>query len=1411
MPSRLDITAPATITVQAGAGTLSSLGALPPGGIVVDDPNSGNRVTVEIVSADGAGLSASGLAGATVSSGGGTLTMSGTVADVNAALASFEVTEPNGFSGDTLGVLASDPAVLADATAIAVVPASQVGPAFVGPSLLVTLKPNALDPVASLLLSDPIAAGIDAMGLGLAASLNLTLDVSAGVLLLPGYTPASPISAEGLGTGTLHLAFAAADIGALNTLLAGLEFAGPVDGEHLDYALRNLGGALPASLTYGNIYLSVAGTPGANGVFAAGSQTLRIGNETLSGTLGLDNTLAVLGEVDGNAAVDIGLLGDLAVPYNALDLGGTSFDDGTLAAATLFLNGTLVVAASGALPGEVTLGPGGYLEFAGLLDIDGASPADFDLALSLSAGAVVNGAGTLEAGNFSAAGLIEGPGTILAGPGETLLISAGSISGGTVLEVDAGGVIVLGPITPLYGVFNTTPLSIDSSVILSFSSVPGESGVAGAYAGALGGTGGAFVISGPQSFAATVEDFGFGDQLIFPGLQNITPFDSMVGQFSISGDDLSGNPVTYHINANIVSGGVLTFGLDAQGDPDIEVRPTFAILSQGVAFQATSLVTQPLLGLDLELVSNPTQSLTLTLAVGHGTLTGLGHQAAAKVTLTTAGLAAMNTALAGLSYTGTGVLDVLTISSSTGPLYGLLDYDSIFAARPVAVNAYSQAAYSEAQTALFTPQGGLPVNSGPVAAGEDVIAGTAAFTGPLVADGVNGAALIVDAGATGYFDANASATFAGEAIIGDASGPGTLAVNTDDFAIAGDLTLASDPKGGGSGLDIFGTVGIAGNLSIGAAGAAEVDVGGSLSAASTGLASTGVLFANGTAALTLGDLGAAGTVTLDGQALARASAVQMTGALALGGDAQLDVAGQLYMYSTPYLSIGADAALAAGSVVQSNGTINVTGTLTSAAVMTDAFVTLSSGSLAVGVLTIGGDGVFQGHGVVSAATIDSSGYIEVEGGLLTLGGSVINDGAIDVSDGELDLAGGVQGLPIAFLGAYAELTVNDVTRFDVDVQNMGAHDAIDLVGVAPGLVSYAGGVVSATDALGNLLTSFNLGVAANQAPLAIGTDGAGGTLLTLGDELPCFARGTGLLTPHGYRLVEALKPGDPVITISGAKRAVRWIGWRTLDLGPRGARSASPVLISTDAFGPGRPCRPLRLSPLHGVFCDGVLIPVTHLVNGATIRREVGAPAMTYFHIELDRHDVLVADGLPCESYLDTGNRGALYHEVGRRSPARRRAAPCVTSGARLVAVRKTLQEQAFIAGFSFTYWPCLRAIAGGATVFPALANADGRRVAVFALPAPTAALTLLAATACPSDTNPGSEDQRELGVCLAALPGVRLGDGWHARAAGDAGRWMGRTARLHLDPPVTRLDLPLAAIMQRWARVEVDAKPSSA
>ena len=69
------------------------------------------------------------------------------------------------------------------------------------------------------------------------------------------------------------------------------------------------------------------------------------------------------------------------------------------------------------------------------------------------------------------------------------------------------------------------------------------------------------------------------------------------------------------------------------------------------------------------------------------------------------------------------------------------------------------------------------------------------------------------------------------------------------------------------------------------------------------------------------------------------------------------------------------------------------------------------------------------------------------------------------------------------------------------------------------------------------------------------------------------------------------------------------------------------------------------------MFVDGALIPMRYLINGSTIVQEP-VDEVTYYHVELAAHDVILAEGLPCESYLNTGNRVAFtngWHARGKR------------------------------------------------------------------------------------------------------------------------------------------------------------------
>ncbi|MGF3025857.1 Hint domain-containing protein [Methylobacterium aquaticum] len=148
----------------------------------------------------------------------------------------------------------------------------------------------------------------------------------------------------------------------------------------------------------------------------------------------------------------------------------------------------------------------------------------------------------------------------------------------------------------------------------------------------------------------------------------------------------------------------------------------------------------------------------------------------------------------------------------------------------------------------------------------------------------------------------------------------------------------------------------------------------------------------------------------------------------------------------------------------------------------------------------------------------------------------------------------------------------------------------------------------------------------------------------------CFVTGTRIrVLRDGLEAevaVEDLRVGDRAVTASDALRPIIWIGHRAIDgNGTTLHHDQQPIHVRAGAFGPGLPARDLRLSPGHPVLVGadadnegGHLVPIMCLINGTSIVREP-VNAVTYWHVELDAHDILLAEGLPAESYLDWGDR----------------------------------------------------------------------------------------------------------------------------------------------------------------------------
>ncbi|QPF94530.1 Hint domain-containing protein [Bradyrhizobium commune] len=137
----------------------------------------------------------------------------------------------------------------------------------------------------------------------------------------------------------------------------------------------------------------------------------------------------------------------------------------------------------------------------------------------------------------------------------------------------------------------------------------------------------------------------------------------------------------------------------------------------------------------------------------------------------------------------------------------------------------------------------------------------------------------------------------------------------------------------------------------------------------------------------------------------------------------------------------------------------------------------------------------------------------------------------------------------------------------------------------------------------------------------------------------CFLKGTGIATLTGSRKIEDLCVGDIVPTAFGGARPIEWIGRfrRTRrDAGRPWDKHARPVRIARGALATNVPSADLFVTGGHALLIDGLLIPAESLINDTTISLY---PAhehdeLEFFHIKLESHDVIYAEGAPCESLL---------------------------------------------------------------------------------------------------------------------------------------------------------------------------------
>ncbi|WP_299590583.1 Hint domain-containing protein [uncultured Tateyamaria sp.] len=149
--------------------------------------------------------------------------------------------------------------------------------------------------------------------------------------------------------------------------------------------------------------------------------------------------------------------------------------------------------------------------------------------------------------------------------------------------------------------------------------------------------------------------------------------------------------------------------------------------------------------------------------------------------------------------------------------------------------------------------------------------------------------------------------------------------------------------------------------------------------------------------------------------------------------------------------------------------------------------------------------------------------------------------------------------------------------------------------------------------------------------------GVGANDLTFDNtNVACFTEGALIETVDGPVPVEALRRGMRLRTYDNGDRPVRAVLRRTVD----GSGDLAPVHISAGALDNDRD---LIVSPAHRMLisdwraqmlfgADEVLVSAANLVRGDLIYR-APVPRVTYYHILMDRHEIIYAEGAATESF----------------------------------------------------------------------------------------------------------------------------------------------------------------------------------
>ncbi|MBE0413310.1 Hint domain-containing protein [Yoonia sp.] len=167
---------------------------------------------------------------------------------------------------------------------------------------------------------------------------------------------------------------------------------------------------------------------------------------------------------------------------------------------------------------------------------------------------------------------------------------------------------------------------------------------------------------------------------------------------------------------------------------------------------------------------------------------------------------------------------------------------------------------------------------------------------------------------------------------------------------------------------------------------------------------------------------------------------------------------------------------------------------------------------------------------------------------------------------------------------------------------------------------------------------------------------------TLPNVPVCFVSGTMIETPCGPVMVDDLRQGDLVMTVDDGPQPLVWVTSST-HTWPGSDEKFKPVQIKAGAFGDGLPVCDLMVSPQHHFLmrspdCQAlfgqpeVIAPAKGLTGLTGVRHMQGKKTVTYHHMLLAQHALLLAGGVQSESFypgltaismLNNAQRDALF------------------------------------------------------------------------------------------------------------------------------------------------------------------------